>query len=225
MKICFFLLIFIFASVLGFCHSTKPEKQDDKVIITKKENSKYGLTATFWGIVFKPDENGKEYKIITGIVFRDVKSGAEVTYRPAGVNNDSGEKGLDSVITPDFYFTDIWSPDEGYLVLPIGMIEGFAVFEAKDALKNIKDNNYFDTIKVKSENSGWFWHNFEKWEDDSTFSFRAGLSGDMFAFKYNIDSAELYCYQEKCEENNIGLNNKIEIKAIKKGDIEPTKIH
>ena len=47
----------------------------------------------------------------------------------------------------------------------------------------------------------------------------------MFAFKYNLEKSELYCYRTNCEENDIGINNKGKIKATKKGDIAPTKIH
>jgi hypothetical protein len=216
LKIYFLPLIFVFASGLGFCQSTESQKNNDKVIvITSKENSKYGLTATLLGIIFKPDENGEpEYKIIKSIVFRDNKTGAEVEYKPTG-----------TLPAGDFYFTEIWSPDEEYLALPIGMYEGFAIFESKDALKSVKDNNYFDTIKVKSLNSGWFWHEFEKWENGSTFSFRAGLDGDMFAFKYNVAEKELYCFTTKCEEMDIGKNIKGDVKPLKKGDIEIIKRH
>lgn len=226
MKVLCVLFVFVLASESGFCQSAKTEKQNEEVIIVEQRNNrKYNLTATLYGINFRSGENDeKATKIITHIVFRDNKSGAEVKYRPV-VGDNSGMSGMDSIVTPDFYFAEIWSPDEEYLVLPIGVFEGFGVFEAKDALKNIKENKYFDTIKVKSVSSGFFGHDFEKWENDSTFSFRAGLDGDMFAFKYNLAKSELYCYQENCEKFDIGINNKGKIKAAKKGDIEPTKIH
>ncbi len=216
----FLFYIYVFLPIFGFisCNSASSKAENDKsIIIAESKNSKYDIKAIFYGIHNKAtDSNELDYKVIRYIIFKDEKSGKEIKYV-------APEKQTEQAT--DLYFTDIWSPNEEYLILPIGKFEGLAVFEAKDALDNIKLNKYFDKIKVKSENSGWFWHDFEKWEDDSTFSFRAGLSGDMFAFKYSIANAELYCYQEKCEERNIGLNNKIEIKAIKKGDVEPKKIH
>lgn len=210
MKIFFLLSVFWFASGLDFCQSAKIEKRDDEnIVVARKENRKYSLTAIFYG------ENDKTVgKIINRVVFRDNKTGAEVRYEPTG-----------QIPAGNFYFTEVWSPDEEYLILPIGTFQGFGVFEAKDALKSIKENNYFDTIKVKSVNSGFFGHDFEKWEDNSTFSFKAGLDGDMFEFKYNAAKSELYCYKEKCEDFDIGINKKGEIKAAKKGNIEPTKIH
>lgn len=227
MKVLCMLFVFVLASELGFCQSAKTEKkQDDEIIIVEQRtNRKYNVTATLYGVNFRYGENNeKATKIITHIVFRDDQSKAEVKYRPIEGNN-GGTTGVDSIVTPDFYFTEIWSPNEEYLILPIGKFEGFGIFEAKDALKNIKSNKYFDTLKVKSENSGWFRHDFEKWENDSAFSFRAGLYGDMFAFKYNAAKSELYCYEGDCEESDFGINNKGKIKAIKKGDIAPTKIH
>lgn len=227
MKIYFLFFILMFYSGLGFCQSAKTEKNEDEIIlIEQKENKKYNITANFYGVNFDLGNDNKEViKIITYVVFRNNKTGAEVKYKPSTVNNESGETGIESIVTPDFYFTNVWSPNEEYLVLPIGVFEGYGIFKAEGALKNIKENKYFDTIKTKSVNSGFYGHNFEKWEGDSTFSFRAGLDGDMFAFKYNIATAELYCYQKKCEEFEIGFNKKGEIKSIKKGDIEPTKIH
>lgn len=216
MKVCCLAVILLFTSGLGVCHSAKVDGNDEKIIIvTKTENRKYNLTAIFYGVDFHfEDEKNTNTKIIKYVVFRHNTTGEEVKYKPTG-----------QISAGDFYFTDIWSPDEEYIVLPIGTFQGFAIFEAKDALNNIKANKYFDTIKTKSTNSGFYYHQFEKWEDSSTFSFRAGLDGKMFAFKYNAAKKELYCYQEKCEEFEIGFNNKGKIKAAKKGDITPTEIH
>jgi hypothetical protein len=224
MRVYLLLVFFSLPSIFGFCQTDKVNKKDDEVIIiTQKINQKYDLTATFYGINFRSGENDEvQTKIITYIVFKDNKNGKEVRYKPQTFDN-SNDKGIDSIITPNFYFTEVWSPDEEYIVLPVGQFEGFAVFKANNAFEGIKENKYFDTIKVKSENSGWFSHDFEKWEDDSTISFRAGLYGDMFAFKYNVKNKELSCYQLKCEEKDIGINNKGKIKAIKKGEIDIIK--
>lgn len=226
MKIYFSICIFAVISGFGFCQSAKTEKKSDEIIvITQSVNQKYNLTATFYGIDFRysvEDESG--IKIITYIVFKDNESGAEVKYKPSAVD-ESDETGISSIVTPDFYFTDVWSPDEEYLVLPIGIFEGYGIFKAKNSVENIKENNYFDTIKTKSVNSGYYAHKFEKWESNSTFNFRAGLDGDMFAFKYNAAKGELYCFETKCEEFEVGYNKKGQIKVVKKGDIPATIEH
>jgi hypothetical protein len=213
------LLIIILILTTGFV-SCQPEQkkanEDELFLLSQKENKKYSLTAAFYGI--RHNAAGKDelsYTIIQKVVLKKTGGNVEgITYNATG-----------QIPAGDFYFTEVWSPDEEYLVLPIGKFEGFAIFKAKDALNDIKANKYFDTIKTKSVNSGWFWHDFEKWEDNSTISFRAGLYGDMFAFKYNFEKKALACYQEKCEEFDIGFNNKGKIKPIKKGIVEPLQVH
>lgn len=209
------MFFFLLVSGLGFCQSPKPESEDEKIVVAVKENKKYGVTATFYGKDYRNGENDKAAtKVIKEIVFRENKTGAEIKYSPTGTESAA-----------DFYFTEIWSPDEEYVVLPIGKFEGFGIFEAKETLNNIKSNKYYDALKVKTKNSGFFWHDFDKWENDSTFGFRAGLNGELFAFKYDIAKNELYCYEAGCEENDIGKNIKDNVKTIKKGDIKPIKIH
>lgn len=220
----FFCFILLFVSGLNACQTVKTENTNDEIIIiAQKENKKYNLTATFYGVNFKfEDKDNTVKKIITHVILRDNQDKKEIKYAPAG-GSKSGANGTDGITTPDFYFLNIWSPNEEYLVLPLGKFEGFAIFEAKTSIADIGANKYFDTIKVQSVNSGFYWHDFEKWEDKATFNFRAGLQGDMFAFKYNVEKAELYCFQEKCEETQTGFNKKGRVKAFKKGNIETIK--
>lgn len=216
MKICSLLFILLFVSGQGFCQSAKNEKRDEKsVVVAVEKNKKYGITATFYGEDLQSG-NDKERvtKIIRYIIFRQQKTGGKVKYMPT----DSAE-----TQATDFYYTGIWSPDEEYAVLPIGKKEGFGIIKAKNALQDIKSHNFYNQIKVGGAGGGFFWHDFGKWEDDSTFSFRAGLDGDMFAFGYNAAKSELYCYRERCEELNAGTDGKGSIKPVKKGDIETIK--
>jgi hypothetical protein len=220
MKAPFFVLVIIVSAFSGFCQSTPVDtkRTDDEIIlIDKKENKKYGLEAQFYGVNIKYGENSESSaKIIRSIVFKDLKNGSETKYESSSTTAQAA----------NFYFTDVWSPDDEYLILPLGKFEGFAILESKDALNNIKLNKYFDTIRISSANSKrFYWHDFEKWEDNSTLNFRAGLEGDMFAFKYNFEKKALACYQEKCEEFDIGFNNKGKIKPIKKGIVEPLQVH
>jgi hypothetical protein len=206
----------MFVSGAGFCQSAKVEKpNDENILFAQKENEKYNITANFYGMLFRPDENKDEhYKIIKRVVFQDNKSKVEIEYKPTG-----------TIPAGNFYFTNVWSPDGNYLVMPIGRFEGIAIFEAKTDLVDLKNNIYFDTIKIKSQTGDYYAHDFETWIDDSTFSFRAGLSGNSWTFRYNISKRELQCFSVKCEELDIGENNKGEIKTIKKGDVKPLKVH
>lgn len=109
MKIYLLFFIFVFASGFNFCQSAKIERQDDEnVIIAQKENRKYGLTATFYGTHYKSNEDELEYKITREVIFRENKTGIEVKYKASGL-----------IPAGNFYFTEIWSPDEEYIILPI----------------------------------------------------------------------------------------------------------
>ena len=70
-----------------------------------------------------------------------------------------------------------------------------------------------DSIKVRGVNSAAYWHEFGKWEDKSTVSFRAGLEGDMFYFRYDVTAHQLTCYEEKCDE--------LQMAEVANGTIKP----
>jgi hypothetical protein len=213
------IILFLLIVISVFCQSANTssiEKNDEIVILEKKLNQKYGVEALFYGEnLIYGEKQDLMAKIIKFVVFRDTNNGAEIKY----LVSDETKQAV------NFYFLDVWSPDEEYLVMPISKFEGFAIFNAKDVLNDIKSKKYFDTIKTKGVNSGWFWHDFEKWENNSTLSFRAGLEGDMFAFKYDVINKELGCYQTKCNELDIGKNLYGDIIPLKKGDIKATKIN
>jgi len=230
MKFLSLFIFFLLTSSLGFCQRSENPRSSDKVIvIAEKTNKKYKVKATFYGIDFRYGKFAEKRKnIVTCISFSN-SEGKTAVYVPrktrSGKRPDSClEEGLDSVVTPDFYFRDIWSPDLEFAVLPVGVFDGFAVFSVKNLLRDIEENNYFDTLRTRSTNSGWYANEFEKWEGDSTFWYWAGLSGDMFAFKYEIKRNELYCYQKNCGERDFGIIKKGKVKAFKKGDIEPKRI-
>jgi hypothetical protein len=212
----FISLLLIGFSLFWSCEKTPSKGSDDIIVLQRQNNQKYNITAIFYGLVIKSGENNENSTdVVKHVSFLDNKTGEEVKFVPLN---------LDTEQSSNFYFTNVWSPNEEVLILPLGKREGFGIFEAKEAPNNIKDKKYLDVIKVKSVNSGWFWHDFEKWDDSSTINFKAGLEGNMFAFKYDIAKKELYCYQTKCEEFDIGKNLKGDVKPIKKGDVEPTKV-
>ena len=218
MKLTFLAVFFLVVNLFHFCGSNSIKKNDEVIILEKKENQKYHITALFYGEnMLYGDNNEYTIPVIHYMILSDNDTGTEAGYSPTDSTTEAA----------DFYFTDVWSPDEEYIVLPNGKRNGFAIFEAKNALNNIRENKYFDTIKVnmRSSETAFYWHEFEKWEDNSIISFKAGLDGDMDTFKYNLAKGELYCYQQNCGELDSGYNKKGKIKAVKKGDIPTTIEH
>lgn len=79
-----------------------------------------------------------------------------------------------------------WSPDEEYFVSLLGRTQGFCIVKSSEILESIKTKKCFDFVRVQSTNGTRLWHDFEKWDANDTFIFKAGLSGDNFQFKYDI---------------------------------------
>jgi hypothetical protein len=136
--------------------------------------------------------------VIQSVVFKDYGTGKAEPYL---VNDDTSQ-------AADFYFTNIWSADEEYAALPVGKTKGFAIFAAKTLMQDIKTQKYVDIIRVKGAGSGWYWHDFGAWEAGNIIRFRAGLQGDMFAYRYDIGTQILTCYREKCAELDAAENIK-----------------
>lgn len=144
MKALFFLSSVLVFVCFGFCQSSRDiakNADDGTILISTSENKKYGIGARFYGVDLKVGgDGGSATRIIRSIVLKETKSGSEVKYAPT----------VDSSQAADFYFTNIWSPDEEYLVLPLGKFEGFALLKANDALNGVKTGAYLDTIRSRA---------------------------------------------------------------------------
>lgn len=210
MKISFIVAIFLFG--LSFCTTLVPESrnEDEIIVIDRKENRKYNLTAAFYGYYFKYGENDElTAKVIKYIIFRKNDTGEEVRYYP---KEPEGEQHA------HFYFTEIWSPDEEYLVLPIGRFDGFGIIKSADAMKAIKTNDFLDTIGVFNSYTSnskreqlRLWHDFIGWKSASSISFDAGLSGHSDNYQYDFVNKKLTTSPEKVRTTIEGENKKGEI--------------
>jgi hypothetical protein len=155
----------------GLGGSAGAEDQPTKV----KVNRKYGLECRFHS-----EEVGDDIKVITYVSLRDSKTGEEVRYHPLDAGSLIPENGFDKNLS--------WSPDEEYLILPLGRFEGFAVVKAAEALQSVKEKKYADSVRVQLNTGTQLWHDFEAWEGKGTFIFKAGMSESFPRFKY--DSVE-----------------------------------
>lgn len=196
----------------SFC-TTLPSKlseKDEIIEISRKENRKYNLTAVFYGQNHNYGENNDlTAKIIRYIIFRRNDSGEEVRYYP---KEDETEQHA------TFYFTEIWSPDEEYLVLPIGRFDGFGIIKSNETMKAVKNNDFFDTIRVfnvyeydNKNNRLTLWHNFKGWNNSSSVIFDAGLSGNSDNYQYDFIKQILTTSPDKVRNTIKGENVKGEI--------------
>ena len=103
------------------------------------------------------------------------------------------------------YYSKVWSPDGKYLVLPLGRIEGFAIFSSRyvqDNLKKLITKQYYgaelvpeNTILIFSEFEPPLWHEFIGWEGEHTLVVKAGLGKDLKQFRYDIQKDKLSGYK------------------------------
>jgi hypothetical protein len=103
------------------------------------------------------------------------------------------------------FYSNVWSPDNKYLVLPLGRFEGVAIFSVsyiKGNMQKLITKQYYGaeltpetTLKIVSEFGPALWHEFIGWEGKHTLVIRSGLSKDFKQFRYNIEKNELVGYK------------------------------
>ena len=151
-------------------------------VIKVAENHKYQLEAVFSGEGLEVGDRIE--KVITSVTIRSKVTGRSVKY-----SREDGPAPEDS----DAYFTDVWSPDDEWLVLPLKRFFGFCIIRARDALDSIEKQRCADILFVRigpTTNEG-LWHDFERWDGDEAFVFKAGLYGDSTRLRYDIQSSRL----------------------------------
>jgi hypothetical protein len=72
-------------------------------------------------------------KIIDAVSIRDLTKGDELTFEPPDQQ---------LLLLGDGYSRNMsWSPDEEYLILPLGQFDGFCIIKSSEALKSIREKN------------------------------------------------------------------------------------
>lgn len=84
-----------------------------------------------------------------------------------------------------------WSPDGSLLILPQGRFDGFTVFSTETLPLEITKGRGFRSIAIRGSNGHAWYHEDPVWIDEITVRFGAGLSGDVFMFRWNTETGEL----------------------------------
>lgn len=147
-------------------------QQPSEELLLVKQNKKYGVSCAFYG--------EKDYDAVSRIVVESQRGKAR--YRPTDPV---------SLVDSLGYFKDVWSPDEEYLVLPKGRWDGFCILTAPRAVTAIRGKTCSDFIRVRLEHGPALWHEFEGWDGENSFRFKAGLSNSYIHFKYSIAERKL----------------------------------
>ena len=149
--------------------STKP------YVIKITPNQKYKLEAIFSGT--NVEVGDRKVAVIEQLTIRSSETGQHVQYKRSDAPSSSDANA---------YFTDVWSPDDEFLVLPLDRFSGFCIVRAADALAAIQKQSCLDTVLVRAETGTALWHQFENWDTNQSFIFNAGLSDDQIRLKYDI---------------------------------------
>jgi len=144
-------------------------------VIKITPNQKYKLEAIFSGTDVEVGD--RKVPVIEQLTIRSSETGQQIQYR-----HSDGPSTSDA----HAYFTDVWSPDDELLVLPLDRFRGFCIVRAAEALAAIQKQSCLDTILVRAVAGTAMWHQFEKWDTNQSFIFNAGLSGDRTRLKYDI---------------------------------------
>jgi hypothetical protein len=110
------------------------------------------------------------------------------------------------------FSSDLWSPDEEYLVLPKSDddSDGFVFYNAKTVIEDMKAQKYSDTLSIKGIEHPPYFLQFLKWEGPSSFSLAASLFRTSDAYQYDIKTKRLQCFGTGCSKDGYGSNNEAE---------------
>jgi len=174
-------------------------------VIKVAENHKYKLDAIFSGSDVQVGD--RIVKVIDGVTIRSESTGQEAKYaRTDGPSTSDAHA----------YFTEVWSPNDELLVLPLNRFGGFCIVRASDALDSIQKQRCTDVVRVRTETGTDLWHDFEKWDTNDAFVFKAGLSGDNTRLKYEISSGRLTALDSNYRNEFQGQNSKGKVAITRK---------
>ena len=182
------IILFLFPLLVNFTSCHQEEIQGGKL------NQKYNLVYKFHTM-----EVTAGSKVVDGVSIRDNKSGDEASFQPSDP---------DSLLYGDGYVKNIsWSPDEEYLILPLGQFDGFCVIKSSEALKSVREKTCVDTIRIQLKTGLKMSHEFAKWDGNSAFVFTAGMEHRFPQFRYDFSNQQLAAL-EKVNDIFEGHNGK-----------------
>ena len=102
-----------------------------------------------------------------------------------------------SVESPASIIEQPFSPNGSFLVLPNGRFEGFVIVPlSHNGLEDALHHAFSIMVSFRSSGSDMtptpaLYHEFVKWENDTTFIFGFGLSGDMYYASFNLNDCSI----------------------------------
>ena len=170
--------LFVGTLIWGCDPDAEVSGQTEGTPIASAANAAHELVVEFYGELVGADSEPPQQMTVDRILVRDEKTGQAEPFVPADPTSLASSFG---------YFTDVWSPDEAYLALPLGRFQGFVLFSADKLLPGLRDRQSADRVQIRlaRDASPALWHEFIGWEAPHTLRFAAGLSGDLVEFEFD----------------------------------------
>ncbi|HET6282159.1 MAG TPA: hypothetical protein VFH73_14425 [Polyangia bacterium] len=151
--------------------------------ISVLENKRYGTAVEVCGHVISPDGIQRVWEV-ERLYLRD-KAGAGREFVPDDAASLQQSFG---------YYADVWSPDQEFLVLPLGRFEGFAVMVAAKGLEGLAagQQGAIRLVDPGKDGDTGLWHEFGGWRQGHLLEFSAGLSGDKVSFTADVTSGRVW---------------------------------
>jgi hypothetical protein len=156
--------------------SCTKQQENSRPFTIQKVNSKYKLTCLLSGETVSLDGN-HNVQAISSVTLRDESTGRELRFQPDDPTSLYQSQG---------YFTEVWSPDQEYLALPLGRFEGFALYKSTDVMRLLASHKSTDSIRIQMQSGTRLWHIFKAWRGDSSLKFEAGLDNEYTPFRYAL---------------------------------------
>ncbi len=151
-------------------------------ILLSAENPKYHLMCVFHGEkVHQPGTFGELSDEVRYVTISDQQTGESATVK--FLDLDSLKYNLSPAV---------WSPDMEWLLIPLGIHDGFRFVEAKNALKELQREPPGDFLRLawNHDNGDNVRHTFRAWVGPRSFTFSAATLPEIPAYGFTFDLAD-----------------------------------
>lgn len=186
------ILVTIIVSLLWSVHTSIVYADDDMYITQHEMRTIYSpdgnYSLAYSGIRYFNNQNNADEGFLSVQKMTVSDSGSRFVFLPCDPV---------SMESPGSIIHQPFSPNGSYLVLPNGRFEGFIIVPlSHNGLEEALHHAFSITVGIKSSASDMtptpaLYHEFVKWENDTTFIFGFGLSGDMYYCSFNLNDCSI----------------------------------
>ena len=186
------ILVTIIVSLLWSVHASIAYADDDMFIQQREMRTIYSpngnYSLAYSGIRYFNNRNNDDRGFLSVQKMTVSDSGSHFVFLPCDPV---------SIESPGATINQPFSPNGSFLVLPNGRFEGFVIVPLNhNGLEDALHHAFSIMVGFRSSDSDMtpspaLYHEFVKWENDTTFIFGFGLSGDMDYCSFNLNDCSI----------------------------------